>query len=131
MVLIPYLERKIPISNKQEDRFIWGVSFGGLFAVYIADKEPTLFKNIIMQSPAFHPYKQIYNNYRFSPKRYFNFYLSYGTGKDTEDQDLPMIKALQERNYSLLVKKVECGDHSWNIWEKQLNDILIHFFKKK
>ena len=126
--LIPYLSKKFPIGNSQKDRTIWGASFGGLFALDIANKEPQLFKNIIMQSPAFHPYKRIYRSFINTEKRNFKLYMSYGTGKDTEKQDIPMIKILKEKGYNLKVNRIENGNHSWREWEKELDSILVYFY---
>ena len=105
-----------------------GISFGGLAAAYLARMSPNSFQNIVMQSPAFHPCKKIYSSYKNLPKENFNIYLSYGTGKDTEKQDLPMVEILQKKQYKLKVERVEGGNHSWGVWKEQLDDILIHFY---
>lgn len=124
--LFPYIERKY---NTSKHRSLLGLSFGGLSAAYTAIKNPSLFKNIILQSPAFHPRKQIYTLYKNQSKQKFNIYLSYGTGKDTENQDLPFIKIIKEQNYNLDINVVPNGNHSWKNWEPQLNDILIRYFE--
>jgi enterochelin esterase-like enzyme len=122
----PFIEKKYAVS--QEHRSILGMSFGGLSAAYIAVKNPNTFENVILQSPAFHPRKQIYTLYSQLPKQDFNVYLSYGTGKDTQKQDEPFIKILKEKGYNLYVEKVEGGNHSWKIWQPQLNEILIKYY---
>lgn len=127
---IPNIEHNYPVSNLKKDRTIMGMSFGGLAAAYIARKSPSTFKNIVMQSPAFHPCKKIYNSYQNLPKENFNMYMSYGTGKDTEKQDLSMIKILEEKKYKLKIERVEGGNHTWDIWKEQLDDILIYFHEK-
>lgn len=80
--LMPEIEKEYPVSNKKLDRSILGLSFGGLAAAYIAFNAPNSFKNIAMQSPAFHPCPIIYDFYLKKPKKDFKIYLSYGTGKD-------------------------------------------------
>ncbi|MDO5968366.1 alpha/beta hydrolase-fold protein [Flavivirga aquimarina] len=125
-----HIERKYPISNLKKDRTIMGMSFGGLAAAYIANTSPNSFKNVIMQSPAFHPCPEIYKVYSKEPKRDFKMYLSYGTGKDTEKQDLPMIRILNEKDYKLKVERVEGGNHTWDVWKEQLDDIFMYYFKK-
>ena len=64
------------------------------------------------------------------PKKDFKMYLSYGTGKDTEKQDLPIIKILRKRKYKLKVDRIEGGNHDWNVWKEQLDNILLYYFKK-
>jgi len=66
-----------------------------------------------MQSPAFYPCPSIYKSFDKTPKKDLKIYLSYGTGKDTEKQDLPMIKILKDKKYNLKVNKVENGNHNW------------------
>jgi len=83
-----------------------------------------------MQSPAFHPCSEIYKNYKHTPTKDINIYLSYGTGKETEKQDLPMIKILENKGYELKVVHVEGGDHSLNIWKPQLKEILLYLYKE-
>lgn len=126
---MPRIEKTHPVSSERKDRTIMGVSFGGLAAAYIAKSAPNLFKNIIMQSPAFHSCENIYKSYAKGKKEGFKIYLSYGTGKDTEKQDIPMIKILKQKHYELKVERVEGGNHSWSIWKNQLNDIFIYLFK--
>ncbi len=127
--LIPQIEKSYPVGSKRENRSILGVSFGGLAALYLADKAPHSFKNIAMQSPAFHPCPDIYVNYKTRPKKDLKIFMSYGTGQDTSKQDIPMINILKKRGYNLNVNVVEGGNHSWNVWKKQLSDILIYFYK--
>jgi len=125
---MPLIERKHPVTVLKKGRTIMGISFGGLAAAYLARMSPNSFQNIVMQSPAFHPCKKIYSSYKNLPKENFNIYLSYGTGKDTEKQDLPMVEILQKKQYKLKVERVEGGNHSWGVWKEQLDDILIHFY---
>lgn len=125
---IPAIEKLYPISNTYDKRTILGVSFGGLAAAYLADRNPGTFKNVIMQSPAFHPCKDIYKSYSLKPKKDFKMYLSYGTGKDTERQDIPFIKVLRHKGYDLKVDRVAGADHEWVVWHEQLEGILIYYF---
>jgi len=128
--LIPSIEKKYPISNLREDRSILGVSFGGLAAAYIGFEATEYFQNIIMQSPAFHPCRDLYRSYAKNGKKDLKMYLSYGTGKDTEKQDLPMLEILENKEYELKVERIEGGDHNWKVWKPQLEHILMWFFKK-
>lgn len=124
--MIPYIEKRYPVSKL--NRGLVGLSFGGLSAAYTAIKNPKAFKNIILQSPAFHTRKEIYKFYANVPKQDFNVYVSYGTGRDTEKQDLPFIKILENKKYNLTVNKVENGNHNWRNWKPLLNDILIKYY---
>ncbi len=126
--LLPKVEGAFPISNKRDERTVLGHSFGGLFSAYLGAKRDYYFKNIAMQSPAFHPCPDIYNAFRDSTKLDLKLYMSYGTGNDTENQDLPMIKILQEKGYELKINKVEGGNHEWKIWMNQIEEIMMYYF---
>jgi len=128
--LLPIIESKYPAASNREGRTILGVSFGGLFSAFMGCQASESFKNIAMQSPAFHPCKSIYSDYRNKEKKDLKMYMSYGTGKDTEKQDLPMIKILQKKGYELKVERIENGNHNWKVWNKQMESILLYFFKK-
>ncbi|MDG1805930.1 alpha/beta hydrolase-fold protein [Flavicella sp.] len=127
---MPFIEKKYPISMLKKDRSMMGYSFGGLVSAYIGAQATDSFQNIIMQSPAFHPCPEIYNCFKYTTKKDLNIYLSYGTGDDTENQDLPMIKILNDKNYNLKVDRVEKGNHDWKAWKPQLETILMHFFEQ-
>lgn len=125
--LLPIIEKRSPVSDKAEQRSFWGQSFGGLFAMYLADSYPNHFKNIILQSPAFHPCPGIYTNFNTMPLRDFKIYMSYGTDiSDTENQDLPMIEILKKKGYDLKVNRVVGGKHSQEEWMKQIEEIMIY-----
>jgi len=128
--LIPEVELYSPITNKREDRTILGHSFGGLFSAYIGFKEYNYFQNIAMQSPAFHPCPTIYSLYKEGLKLDLKMYLSYGTGNDTENQDLPMIAILQNKGYDLKVNRVVGGNHTWDVWFAQIEEIMLYFYSK-
>ncbi|WP_170179858.1 alpha/beta hydrolase [Flavivirga rizhaonensis] len=108
---ISKMEQQYPINKN--NRTIMGVSFGGLAVFYLADKAPDSFKNIVMQSPAFHPCPDIYESYTVKSKKNLKMYLSYGTGKDTEKQDIPMVEILRDKGYNLKVERVINGNHEW------------------
>ncbi|TGV02137.1 alpha/beta hydrolase-fold protein [Flavivirga rizhaonensis] len=126
--LIPKIEKLYPVSNNRKDRTILGVSFGGLAASYLGDQVPHIFKNIAMQSPAFHTCPDIYKSYELKPKKDLKIYLSFGTGRDTEKQDIPMVNILKSKGYELKVDIIENGGHNWNIWKEQLDNILVYFY---
>ncbi len=128
--LLPHIENEYPVSSLREDRGVLGYSFGGLFAAYLGSRSDDLFRNIIMQSPAFHPCPDIYETYKNSKKKDLNIYMSYGTGKDTEMQDIPMLKILVEKGYDIKINVIEDGNHTRKVWNAQLDDILLHFYRK-
>ncbi len=125
---IPRIEHKFPVSNNSKDRTIMGISFGGLAAIYLANTSVNYFKNIVMQSPSFYPCPHIYHTFLKESAKDFKIYLSYGTGKDTEKQCIPMIRFLKKSGYALKVERVEGGNHTWDVWKEQLADIFVHFF---
>ncbi len=127
---MPHIERIFPVSKYKEDRTIMGISFGGLAAAYLANSSEKSFKNIVMQSPSFYPCPEIYSAFKKAPTKDFNIYLSYGTGKDTQKQSLPMIQILKDKGYPLKVERIEEGNHSWEIWKEQLAGVFMHFFKR-
>ncbi|WP_010178992.1 alpha/beta hydrolase-fold protein [Aquimarina agarilytica] len=127
--LIPEIEKYYPVSKERTERSIMGYSFGGLFAAFAGMEAPDYFKNVIMQSPAYHPCPDIYTDYNTKETLDLNMYLSYGTGKDTESQDVPMINILQAKNYRLKVNREEGANHEWHVWMNQTKDIFKHYFK--
>ncbi len=127
--LIPEIEKYYPVSKERNGRSIMGYSFGGLFAAFAGMEAPDYFKNVMMQSPAYHPCPDIYTNYNIKETLDLNMYLSYGTGKDTESQDVPMINILQAKNYRLKVNREEGANHEWHVWMNQTKGIFEHYFK--
>lgn len=127
--LLPETEKYYPIANDREQRGILGHSFGGLFSAYIGLKATNSFKNIAMQSPAFHPCPDIYSSYKQNSKLDLKIYLSYGTGDDTENQDTPMVEILNNKSYKLKINRVKDGNHDWNNWENQIEDIMLYFYE--
>jgi enterochelin esterase-like enzyme len=73
----------------------------------------------------------IYNTYKKAPKLPLKIYMSYGTGKDTEQQDLPMVNILKSQNYEFKLDVVTGGTHSWTTWKTQLETIAKYFFANK
>lgn len=125
---MPLLQDSYPITTNKDDTTIMGVSFGGLAAMYLANKHPDCVSNISLQSPAFHPCPDIYNMYSSQTKNKLKIYLSYGTGNDTENQDIPMVEILQKYNHNLKLNIIEGGNHNWKEWTRQFVEILIYFY---
>lgn len=126
---MPKLQNSYPISDKREDRTILGLSFGGLAAAYMGQTGYPYFKNIAMQSPAFHPCPEIYDAYRKNERKDLNIYISYGTGDDTESQCIPFVRILRKKEYNFTLEGVLDGNHDWVLWKPQLANILKHFYR--
>ena len=39
-----------------------------------------------------------------------------------------MIKILEEKGYDLKVERVVGGDHEWDVWKQQFEDMLVYFY---
>lgn len=125
---IPQIEHHYRVGGERNKRTIMGRSFGGLAAAFLANKEPELFKNIVMQSPAFHPCPEIYKMFPNSADTDFKIYLSYGTGKDTERQSLKMKIDLTQKGYTFELDVVKGGNHNWKLWKPQLKNIFKYLY---
>lgn len=125
--LIPEIEFNYPVTTERENRTLLGLSFGGLASAFLGHNASATFKNVAMQSPAFHPCKTIYNTYKTPPKQHLKLYISYGTKNDTEKQDIPFVNILNENQYEFKLNIVEEGSHSWLYWKAQLGDIVSYF----
>lgn len=124
--LLPKTERSYPIDPN--NRSLLGVSFGGLAAAYTAIEYKHDFKNVLLQSPAFHPRKFIYKAYQKKLTNEFNVYMSYGTAKDTQKQDKPFAKILESKNIDFKLNIIEDGNHNWKNWSSQFDEILTYYF---
>ena len=108
--LIPVIDADL--KTDPSNRTLYGYSMGGLFATYTLFEQPTLFKNILIGSPAlayanggiFDVEKRYFAKHKSLP---VNVFIEVG-GLETPGQVLPnkqLVKLLDERHYENLVFK--------------------------
>lgn len=99
--LLPYLTSNYPIKN--EDRTIYGHSFGGLFGTHVLINHPTLFDNYILLSPSLWwnqkaTLKDLEQNPSISSKQ-IKIYIGTGALEDSMvDDHLNMTRVLMKNN---------------------------------
>ncbi|MCP4459288.1 MAG: esterase family protein [Cytophagales bacterium] len=125
--LIPALEKSHKVSNRQEDRAIMGMSFGGLNATYFGVMASDKFHMLGIQSPALHPVPGIHDMYSNQGRLPLKIFLSTGTVNDTAEHARKLKKTLDTKGYQLKYIEVPEG-HNWQNWKPLLDDALIYFF---
>lgn len=128
--LIPEIDRTYSKGASQQSRGILGLSFGGLNAMYFGLYGSDLFGKVGIQSPAPHPCPDIFDAYQQSPKLPIDIYLSTGTVNDTAPAARKLKGILEEKGYKIAYEEVAKG-HDWSNWRPLLDDILLHFYRKK
>lgn len=127
--LVKQIEQDYPVSKKQEDRAIMGLSFGGLNATFFGARASDTFHMLGIQSPALHPVKNIYQLYEEQPVLPLKIFLSTGSSNDTEVHARKLKKVLTSKGYDFEYVEVNEG-HNWRNWKPLLDDTLIYFFGK-
>ena len=124
---VPHIEEKYKVSNKQVDRGIMGLSFGGLNATYFGAKASDTFHMLGIQSPALLPVPEIHDLYLEQEKLPLKIFLSTGAKGDTETHSRKLKQTLETKGYDF--KYIEVNErHNWRNWEPLLDDFLIYFF---
>ena len=128
--LIHSIEEQYRVSNKQEDRGIMGLSFGGLNAAYFGVKASETFHYVGMQSPALQGAPEIYDLYTQAKELPLKLFLSTGSVNDTENQARRLKGVLEFKKYEFKYMEVDEG-HNWKNWGPLLDDAFIYFFGTK
>ncbi|MEM6804542.1 MAG: alpha/beta hydrolase-fold protein [Bacteroidota bacterium] len=122
--LIPAIEGK---SKQTPERYLVGVSFGGLNAAYFA-AHTDKFQGYALLSPISYPCEKLNQNLAFSQFSNYKVYLS--TGKmDAEsyvESLYPMLRSKTE-NIKLVHTK---GGHDFDNWNAQLGNIINFMLTK-
>jgi predicted alpha/beta superfamily hydrolase len=112
--LFPHLARKYPISD--DDRTLYGHSFGGLFGTHLLINHPTLFDNYLLLSPSlWWNQKAIMNkaekNHSVSANQ-IKLYMGTGALENSMvDDHLAMVRILKRNDPDGLIVKSEILDH--------------------
>ncbi len=128
--LTPKIDQTYSTDTNQQGRGILGLSFGGLNSMYFGLYGSDLFGKVGIQSPAPHPCPDIFEAYQQSPKLPIDIYLSTGTVNDTAPAARKLKSILEEKGYIMAYEEVAKG-HDWSNWKPLLDDILLHFYRKK
>lgn len=127
--LVKHIEGEYKVSEKQVNRAIMGLSFGGLNATFFGAKASDTFHMLGIQSPALHPVGNIYSLYQEQEKLPLKIFLSTGSSNDTEVHARKLKKTLESKGYDFEYIEVDEG-HNWRNWKPLLDDTLIYFFAK-
>lgn len=121
--LIPLIEGNVRLD---QERYLIGVSFGGMNAAFFAAKT-NFFKGFAILSPITYPCEEINQNLIFSKNENYKIYISTGQS-DAEnyiESLLPILK-LKTSKIKLINTK---GGHDFKNWNNQMIDI-INFMAK-
>lgn len=128
--LVKAVERTYAVSAHPDDRFLNGLSFGGLNALYfgLEDKGQT-FGNIAALSPAIHPKKYLKDAYKNGVKLPIRFFVSSGDHNDNEVMTRKIRDVLQSRGYDMGYNEVPYA-HTLKNWNANWLPMLKFFFGK-
>ncbi|MEK6154473.1 alpha/beta hydrolase-fold protein [Flavobacteriaceae bacterium 3-367] len=128
--LVKTVERTYAVSASPNDRFLNGLSFGGLNALYIGleDKGQT-FGNIAALSPAIHPKKYLKDAYKNGEKLPIRFFVSSGDHDDNEVMTRKIRDVLKSRGYEMGYNEVPYA-HTLKNWNANWLPMLEFFFGK-
>lgn len=135
--LIPYIEQKYQPPTKGLQRILAGDSLGGTVSLDIALDRPELFQGIISLSGAFWDptQKRIRET---NPFPNFDMYMIIGEQETAIETHFGTMDFLQLNrqtrdllleNQASLMYVEKPGQHIWGFWQKELPDILRHYFR--
>ena len=127
--LIPAVERKYGVAKGPEDRFLSGLSFGGLNALFfgLEDKGKT-FGGIGVMSPAIHPKPYIKSTYASIEPLPIRFFLSSGDHNDNEKTTREIRNILKSKGYELNYNEVS-HSHTMKNWNENWLPMIQFLFK--
>ncbi len=128
--LLPQVEKAYSVAKKPSDRYLNGVSFGGLNSLYFGlEDQGKTFGNIAVMSPAIHPKPYLKKDYSDTPKMPIRFFISSGDRFDNEKTTRELMAIIKFKGYDLGYNEVPHG-HTMKNWDKNWLPMLEFFFKK-
>ena len=140
--LLPFLEKRFPISRHHGQRGLMGASFGAVASLHTAWKYQGVFGRLLLQSgsfaftdigdhsrgPAFDPVVPFINAFRDNPGRPADkLFVSCGTYESLIYENRSLVPLLQASG--MMVKYVEARDgHNWENWRDRLRGGLSWLF---
>jgi enterochelin esterase-like enzyme len=142
--LLPWLRGKYRVSERPEDHFVTGASYGGLAAMWCGFRLPHLFGNVISQAaslwwgPGFkmtvprsaggYPPEWLIEEYEQSPLLPVRFWMEIGLMEPSKLMIEPnrRMKALLEAKGYDVTYSEPCGGHDTALWRGTLAAALAH-----
>ena len=108
--VVPFIDSNYRTKQNPQGRGIGGASFGANISALIAYRNPDLFGNCLMFSPALFPNNnEVPNLYQNGDKKDIKIYIDWGTYEPLiTDLAIPFRDILQAKGY----------DHAWNEWHE-------------
>lgn len=132
--LVLWVREKYNVTCSPEKTIVSGVSFGGLFASYVALKHPNVFGNIVAQSGSYWWEKgSLIEEYKNSDKLPIKVHLNVGVLEDRPYDDEPIMMdyindmrdVLIDKGYEVTYELLESG-HDYLSWGEDLGNGLIN-----
>ncbi len=127
-----YLYGTFENLDKKQALIIGGVSMGGYGALYHSLKYPGKYDACFALSPATKPdfvdeakYGTLKDLFLANKDKHLPIYLSIGSNDFIINQSMQFNDWLIENGIDVLYKVIEGGDHSYNLWRNQLDDIFL------
>ena len=137
--LLPWLERRYPLTGQPSGRCLMGASFGAVAALSTAYRSPETYGALLLQSgsfvftdigsdhgggPVFDPVVRFTNRYRARPRTVADrVFVSCGVYEPLIVPNRSMVPVLSDTG--MRVRYVESRDgHSWENWRDRLRDGL-------
>ncbi len=128
--LLPQVEKEYAVATTPSERYLNGVSFGGLNSLYFGlEDQGKTFGNIAVMSPAIHPKPYLKKAYSDTPKMPIRFFISSGDRFDNEKTTRELMAIIKFKGYDLGYNEVPHG-HTMKNWDKNWLPMLEFFFKK-
>ncbi|GMN06437.1 hypothetical protein MTsPCn5_18260 [Croceitalea sp. MTPC5] len=128
--LLPEVEKQYSVATRPSERYLNGVSFGGLNSLYFGlEDQGKTFGNIAVMSPAIHPKPYLKKAYQENPRLSIRFFLSTGAFLDGESTTRKLLEILKSKDYEVGYNEVPHG-HTMKNWNKNWLPMLEFFFKK-
>ena len=141
--LLPYLERRFPLTAQPAGRCLMGASFGAVASLSIAYRQPATYGSLLLQSGSFvftdigsdhgggsvfDPVVRFTNRYRARPRAVADkVFVSCGVYEPLIVRNRSMVPVFTETG--MRVRYVESRDgHSWENWRDRLRDGLSYVF---
>lgn len=134
--IIPFIEKKYPVSTKREHRAIAGLSMGGIQAINIALWNPTLFGYLFPMSTGYFPdaikeitekHKAVMSNPEINKFKNFKIFMG-GEGDIAYKNNLNMMKMFDDFGIKYTYEN-GTGNHTFLAWRKNLADFAPLLFR--
>ena len=141
--LLPYLERRFPLTAQPAGRCLMGASFGAVASLSVAYRHPATYGSLLLQSGSFvftdigsdhgggsvfDPVVRFTNRYRARPRAVADkVFVSCGVYEPLIVRNRSMVPVFSETG--MRVRYIESRDgHSWENWRDRLRDGLSYVF---